>query len=133
MQGPQLLQQEFRRVDVRFDRSDRALGNQLHSHRRREMKNLVGLGRQFPDQRPVGDAAFDVAESRMVDHGGQIGDRAGRFVVHDRHAVAAGQEGLGQVAADKACPAGDENVSHEPFLPQPLTKTCFTSRFSHNR
>ena len=94
-------------------------GNQLHSHRRREMKNLVGLGRQFPDQRPVGDAAFDVAESRMVDHGGQIGDRAGRFVVHDRHAVAAGQEGLGQVAADKARPAGDENALHGSLLPRP--------------
>ena len=47
----------------------------------------------------------------MINHGGQIGDRAGRFVVHDRHLVAAGQKGLGQVAADKTRSAGDREFS----------------------
>ncbi len=122
MQGPKFLQQQFRGVDVRFDGSDRALRDQLHSHCRREMKNLVGLGRQFPDQRAVGHAPFDVAESRMVDHSGQVGDRAGRFVVHDRHVIAAGQKGLGQVAADKARPAGDKDVPHNFFLPRPARR-----------
>ena len=52
----------------------------------------------------------------MVAHGGQILDRAGRFVVDDRHAIVAGQQGFGQMAADESRSAGDQSsVSQESF------------------
>ena len=86
--------------------------DQLHAHRRGQVIHLVHLGHQPPHQGTVGHRTLDVAKLRVAEHGGQVGHRAGRFVVHHRDAMAAGQQRLGQMAADETCAAGDQNVLH---------------------
>jgi hypothetical protein len=48
----------------------------------------------------------------MVQDGSQIIDRAGRFVVDDRHPIAAGQKRLDEMAADETGPARYDTIFH---------------------
>ena len=109
---PQLAQQQFGGVDVGFDGVDGALGDQLHADGGRQVIDFVGVGHQPGDQLLVGHGPFAVAEPGMVQDGGQVIDRAGRFVVDDRHPIAAGQQRLDEMAADEAGPAGYDTIFH---------------------
>ena len=48
----------------------------------------------------------------MVSHVGEVFHRAGRFVIDDRDAIAAGQQCLDQMAADESRSAGNEAMLH---------------------
>ena len=89
------------------------LCDQPHADGRRQMVNLVRLGRQPPHEPLVGHGALRVAQAGVVSHGGQVFNRAGRFVIDDRHAIAPRQQRLDQMAADKPRSAGDQTMHYE--------------------
>ena len=89
-----------------------ALAINSHADGRRQMIDLVDVGHQAADQRLVGGRAADVAELEVAAHGSQVFRRAGRLVVQHGHVIIARQQGFGQMATDKARPAGNQSMLH---------------------
>ena len=84
----------------------------MHADRGRQVIDLVDVADQSAHERLVGHGAGHEREIEMIAYGGKVFDRAGRFVVDYRDAIVAGEQRLGQVAADEAGAAGDESVLH---------------------
>ena len=76
----------------------------------------VGAIDHLRDQRIVEDRVDGVVETRVGLEVGDVVDRAGRQVVERIDLVAAVEQRLGQVRADEARAAGDQN-SHLCILP----------------
>ena len=105
-------QHQLGRIEIGFDRVDRRAGDQLDADGRRQVIDFVDVGHQAAHERLVGGRTADVGELEMAAHGSQVFRRAGRLVVQHGHVVIAGQQGFGQMAADKARPAGDQSMLH---------------------
>jgi len=89
------------------------LGDEPHADGRREMIDLVGVGGEPADQRLVGHRALRIRQPLVAQHGGEVFHAARRFVIDDRHAVAARQQGLDQMAADESRPARYQTMPHD--------------------
>jgi hypothetical protein len=101
-------------------RFDRAFDDQLDADGRGEMEAGVGPLHALVHQLRVADGPFDhlrLAGGHRVDH---ILEAAGAEVIEDEDAVAARDEGVGQVRTDEARPAGDQ-VSQPMSLHVPAT------------
>ena len=107
-----VLEHEFRAVDVRLDRVDRALHNELHTHRGRQVEDHVRAIDQLRQQPLVGDGVDLVVEAVRLLRFVEIADVAGGKVVHGVDLSALVQQGFAQMGANEAGSPGHEITSH---------------------
>src|SRR4051812_92613 len=111
-----MLQNDFRSVNVGFDRMNRLLDDQLHADRRRQVDDDVCPIDEFSEDRLVGYRIDGVVEFRIVFEMDDIVDRTGRQVVENEHFVAAIEERLGKMAADESCATRNQHPHQSSFL-----------------
>ena len=77
------------------------------------MNDDVALAGQAIQHDLVGDRLDGKRKAGMVGEGGDVVETARRQVVNDRDPIATRKQRFGEVAADKAGPAGDQGAGHE--------------------
>ncbi len=105
------LEERLRAVDVDVEHLERIADVVLDADDRREVVDEIGLGDQAFEDLEVEDAVAHVVEARIAHEVARLGDRA---VVEHEHLVAAREECVGQMRADEAAAAGDQNFHVEP-------------------
>ena len=95
-------------MDVGLDGPHRALDDQPHSHRRREMEDHIALVDQLAHGRGMMDALDRVMEPGMTAEMPDIVDAPGRQIIEDDHLVAPPEISLGQMRPDETRAAGDQ-------------------------
>src|SRR4051812_15786779 len=111
-----MLQNDFRSVNVGFDRMNRLLDDQLHADRRRQVDDDVCPIDEFSEDRLVGYRVDGVVEFRIVFEMDDVVDRPGRQVVDNEHFVAAIEECFGKVAPDESRATCNQYPHQSSFL-----------------
>src|SRR5271170_736335 len=108
------LEDDFGAVNDIADGAHGLVDDELDADGGGEMKDGIGFGDEARGDLVVFDRALDEAQARVVAHGFKVIETAGGKIVQDGDAIAAREEALGQMRADEACSAGDEDVTrHE--------------------
>jgi hypothetical protein len=105
-----LLEDDLAAPDVGRQALQRLVDDQLHADRGRQVEAQVRPAHDVVHQVGVEDAAEHeldvVALAQVLD----VLQAPGAEVVEQDHRVAAGEQGVGEVGADEAGPAGDEGT-----------------------
>jgi hypothetical protein len=92
-----LGQDDLRAMDVCLDRPDRALDDQPHTHRCRQVKHHIALVDQLGDRRAVVHALDRIVEPRVLFEVANVVDAARGEVVEDEDFIAARQVNISQM------------------------------------
>ena len=104
------IEHDLGRADVGLDGVDRLLHDQAHADRRRQMDRRVAAVDELDDQRLVERRTDAVGEPWRPDQVLDVRHAAGRQIVEDEHAVAAGEQPFREMRPDEPGAAGDEHL-----------------------
>ncbi len=102
------IQNQQRGIDIAFNRLDRLLGDQCDADGGGKVINPIRAIDNIRDKRLFFDSPFDVLQTIMINHVGEVACLASRQIVNDDHPVALGEEQFGQMRADEARAAGNQ-------------------------
>jgi hypothetical protein len=106
---------ELRAVDVRLDRLDRPLHDQLHAHRGGQVEDDVTPLHRRLERLLAHDRVDPERQAGIRAHAGEVRLAAGAEVVEDLDLHPSREKGLDEMGADEAGSAGDESA-HAVFL-----------------
>src|SRR5579859_565555 len=105
------FQNHLRPVDVRFNRPDGALHNQLHADRGGQVNDNIGVIHQLRQHLPVFDPVKMIFQAVGALQVADIFHAAGGEIIEQHHLLALFQQSLGEMGTDKSSAARDQ-VSH---------------------
>jgi hypothetical protein len=105
-----VLEDDLGALDVGDQRAHGLLDDQAHAHGRRQVDDDVALVHELVHDRGREDGIDHEVEVPPFAELGDVGRVGGREVVEAEDLVAAREQGLAQVAADEAGPAGDQGL-----------------------
>ncbi len=112
----EVVEQELRGIDVALDRLERLAGDEGDADGGGEVIDFGNVIESRFDGGGVADGAALKLEARMIRNGGEILEATGGFVVDDGDVIAASEECFGEVGADEAGTASDEDICHKNRL-----------------